>query len=602
MNKQGILRKFMLMMGVLIVCVVLLWVAFFLLTRNALAKNTVLQVEATSDTIIRSIEQELLSLEDTADALSRYDRVSKMIHSEDVISFYDAGKTAAERSDSIIGSYCPADNVIVYDRDGLFYRLKGEMANTALKRAFYLINGSRKKTLTLTSNDMTYIGCSAPVIEEGGIIGYVVLMMERTRLEALLNSFKDLDYLGAVVMAEGKAICKSSGLSEVIGSVENVSDISEAKNSPLLKGGFASEIDGSYSSELKALNREEELQKVLADSAFYKEKEIGLSGFNLLIYCENTLVSRLEAYFRIAMPVTIGILFGILSIFVFYWNRHIVDPINSIINNINKTDDRPLPLTGEAYFDDLVDHINDNLKSIAERDKELYDSGIRIKEYELERERTLVALLKKQISAHFTVNTLNAVRALINKGKKEEAARICDELSALLRYANAGEEYISLLEEFYILNQYASIMQTRYPGRFSFEAEEDDSLADIYIPRMLLQPLVENAILHGFESGMETIRIYAEIADDVTVFVKDNGRGIEEQELKELTEMLTNADALMETSLHHVALLNIQKRIRMVCGADYGISIESKEDIGTTVSLHLPLLEDSERVNGDGSL
>ncbi|MCR4655275.1 MAG: histidine kinase [Lachnospiraceae bacterium] len=543
----------MLMAAALIICVVFLWVLFFLMTRSAIERNTVLQAEATSDTIIRSIEQELLSLEDTADSLSRYDRVSKMIRAENAVSFYDAGMTAGENADSIIGNYCPADNVIVYDRNGLFYRLKGKIANTALKRAFFLVNGSRKKTLTLTFNDMTFIGCSAPVTEKGEIKGYVVLLMDRTRLEALLNSFKDLEYLGAVIMAEGEAICKSSGLNE------------------------------------------EEIKNAVDNSVFYKEKEIGLSGFNLLIYCENTLISGPEAYFRIAMPVTIGILFGILSIFIIYWNRHIVSPVNSILRVTSEGGGRPLPLTGEAYFDDLVNRVNDNLKSIEERDKELFDSGIRIKEYELERERTLIALLKKQISAHFTVNTLSAVRALINKGEKKEAARICDELSALLRYANAGEENISLLEEFHILDQYASIMQTRYPGRFSFEAEEEDSLADIYIPRMLLQPLVENAIIHGFESGMEMIRVYAEISEDVTVFVKDDGRGIEEQELKNLTEMLSDTDMLMETSLHHVALLNIQKRIRMVCGDDYGISIESREGNGTTVSLHLPAMTDPDR-------
>ncbi len=553
MKKQGILKNYMLMAAALIICVVFLWVLFFLMTRSAIERNTVLQAEATSDTIIRSIEQELLSLEDTADSLSRYDRVSKMIRAENAVSFYDAGMTAGENADSIIGNYCPADNVIVYDRNGLFYRLKGKIANTALKRAFFLVNGSRKKTLTLTFNDMTFIGCSAPVTEKGEIKGYVVLLMDRTRLEALLNSFKDLEYLGAVIMAEGEAICKSSGLNE------------------------------------------EEIKNAVDNSVFYKEKEIGLSGFNLLIYCENTLISGPEAYFRIAMPVTIGILFGILSIFIIYWNRHIVSPVNSILRVTSEGGGRPLPLTGEAYFDDLVNRVNDNLKSIEERDKELFDSGIRIKEYELERERTLIALLKKQISAHFTVNTLSAVRALINKGEKKEAARICDELSALLRYANAGEENISLLEEFHILDQYASIMQTRYPGRFSFEAEEEDSLADIYIPRMLLQPLVENAIIHGFESGMEMIRVYAEISEDVTVFVKDDGRGIEEQELKNLTEMLSDTDMLMETSLHHVALLNIQKRIRMVCGDDYGISIESREGNGTTVSLHLPAMTDPDR-------
>ncbi len=553
MKKQGILKNYMLMAAVLIVCIVLLWVAFFLLTRRAIERNTVLQAEATSDVIIRGIERELLSLEDMADNLSGYDRVLEMLRSEDAASFYDAGITVSDRTVDIISDYCSADNVIVYNNDGLFCMIKGEMPNSALEKAFLLVDGSHKKTLKVNSDDMTLTGCSASVTENGETLGYVVLLMDTTTLEELLDSFKDLDYLGVVVMAGGEAICGNRDLNG------------------------------------------EEIREALDNCAFYKEKEIGISGFSLLIYCENTLVSKLEAYFKIAMPVTVGILFGILSIFIIYWNRHIVSPINNILRNTAEGDDRPLPLTGEAYFDDLVNRVNENLKSIEERDKELFDSGIRIKEYELERERTLVALLKKQISVHFTVNTLSAVRALINKGEKKEAARICDKLSALLRYANAGEENIPLLEEFHILNQYASIMQTRYPGRFLFEAEEEDSLADIYIPRMLLQPLVENSIVHGYESKTEMIRVFAEISEDVTVFVKDDGRGMEEKELKTLTEILSDADKLMETSLHHVALLNIEKRIRMVCGENYGISIESRAGNGTTVSLHLPIMTAPDR-------
>jgi len=90
-------------------------------------------------------------------------------------------------------------------------------------------------------------------------------------------------------------------------------------------------------------------------------------------------------------------------------------------------------------------------------------------------------------------------------GEKEPAAHICDELSTLLRYANAGDEYISLLEEFYVLRQYVGIMQARFPGKI----EEEDYFDEVYVPRMLLQPLVENAIQHGL-NGAGKVRVSAE--------------------------------------------------------------------------------------------
>ena len=548
MKKKDILRNFMITMLVLSVFVVLLWVLFYFTTRRSMINNMVSQAETTSNAIIRDVESELLNLYDTTYVLSRYDGVINMAYTSDTAGFYDHGEYVAARSETIINKYCPADNAIVFRSDGMFYRIKGEISNTALKRAFYLIEKEQNKIFTVTSGQTTYIGCMEKIISDEKSLGYVVLLMERARLENLLFSYTDLDYLGTVIMSGNKIISSNKNITE------------------------------------------DELGETLNKSVFYKEREIGLTGLNLIVYCENTVSDRLGRYFRIALPFTIVVLLSVMALFVRYWRKHIIGPINKIIRNTNEDKDRPLPLTGEEYFDDLVEHVNDTLARIEERDKELYYSRIRIKESELQTERTLISLLKKQIGAHFTVNTLNAIRALINKGEKEEASKICNELSGLLRYANAGAEFISLMEEFHVLEQYASIMQTRYPNRFEFEVEEDDSFIDIMIPRMLLQPIVENAIIHGFVNNQGHVIVSADVTDkDVTISVSDDGKGMSEKELSEVLDKIKNPEEPSDEDLRHVALMNIQKRIKLLCGEEYGLSIESAKGEGTTVKVKLPV-------------
>ena len=84
-------------------------------------------------------------------------------------------------------------------------------------------------------------------------------------------------------------------------------------------------------------------------------------------------------------------------------------------------------------------------------------------------------------------------------GENEKAGLLCDGLSFLLRYANAGDSYISGMEEFFVLEKYVEIMEIRYPDRFTAEIEMEDALEGVELPRMLLQPIVENSILHGWK-------------------------------------------------------------------------------------------------------
>ena len=550
MKKRGLFPNFIITMIFLSLFLVLLWVAFYYTTKNAFVRSMTAQAKIISDTVLADVEDELLSIDDTAYELAHYDRVGAMMNAGDVSEFYSLGQIAASRSEAIIGNYCPADNVIALREDGLFYRLKGQMPNTAIKRLYSLIRKDDGRIVTITAGGMTYIGCSEPVeADPGRSSGYIVLLMERSRLEEMLSSFAEIEYIGIAITAGDEMICSNR------------------------------DIDP------------DRLKTIAENSDFYKKTAIGLTGFDLHIYGENTTSERMAKYFRVVLPLIIALLLLVMGLFVRYWNRHVVTPIDTIIESTNDAPDRPIPLTGEEYFDDLVEHVNDALLRLEDRDRQLYESKMKIKESELMTERTLMSLLKKQISAHFTVNTMSVIRALINKGDKKTAAEICDELSGLLRYSNAGDEFITLTEEFKMLGQYVAIMQVRYPNKFEYLHDLPEDLCDHRIPRMLLQPIVENAITHGFIGITGKVEVSARLDNDLVITIEDNGKGMSKEIADDLKRRLDNDEMLIDSDLHHVALVNIQKRIRMVCGDKYGVAVESAENSGTKVTLILPVIK-----------
>ncbi len=545
MKKRGIVNVFVFTMSILSVFLLMLWLFFYYMTKRAFAVNMASQAQTISDSITEQVEKELLSINDTAYSLAHYDRVIAMMTTETTEEFYEKGRLAATRAASIIGNYNPADNAIVFRPDGLFYRIKGQMPNTAARRIYYLVS-ENDRIITVTVDSTTYIGCSEKINTGTDRCGYVVLLMEESRLNELISSYNDIGYIGVAISADD----------EILSSNE---DLEYAK-----------------------------LKQLAEESVFYRERAIGLTGFKLHIYCTNTVPERLERYLRIALPLSVFIMLLVIGLFVRYLRDHIVEPVNKIIKNTVDAPYSPLPVTGEEYFDDLVKHINDTLERIEERDRKLYESDMKIKESELAAERTLMSLLKKQISAHFTVNTLNVIRALINKGDKQTAAGICDKLSGLLRYANAGDEYISLMEEYRVLEQYVSIMQIRYPDIVGFAIESDDAADEYHIPRMLLQPIVENAIVHGLAGRKGRVIISADVDGDLHIVIKDDGRGMSQEKLMDLKRRLDSDDELTDTDLKHIALVNVQKRIKLVCGQEYGLDIESEEGVGTTVTVILP--------------
>ena len=486
MKKNKLPVNIILSMIMLSISLVVLWIIFYYATLGMIRRNMRLQTETSSDAIISAVEEKLQTLENTAFELSHDPQILKICTSKNTLSFYDAAASYDRKIKD-------ADNAVLFRSDGSYYRMKGNISNTTLKRCFYLMEQKNGYIVTVTSNNNSYICSYRSVISDNSEVGAVAALIDRSRIERILGMFNDLDYLGVALLSSDHILCSNRDI------------------------------------------QPDDLNDIRTDALYVKEKGIGLSGCKLLVWCDGTLSESLSSYFRIALPVTIAILIPVIIFFMFFLRRSVATAI------------------------------------------------------ELDKERTLLSLLKKQISAHFTVNTLNVVRALINKDDKEAAANICNELSTLLRYANAGDEYISLPEEFFVLRQYIGIMQARYPDKIDVDIEDDDLPDEHLIPRMLLQPVIENAITHGLEGKKGTIRIYVEDkTDHILIHICDNGKGISPEDLEELRQQINSSDSLESHELEHVALKNIQRRIHMVCGEEYGITISSEKDKGSEVCLKLP--------------
>ncbi len=554
MKQEALYSRFKQTIALLCLAIVALWAIFYTAVRRGLEDNALDTVEQVSENVIFSLESRFLSIENMSYAMAREPALMEMLHTGNSLAFYDLASKATHQVEAITAAETAVSNILLYDGNGRFYRFKGGMSNTVLRSVFKELSpDSLPQNLACTSDGMYYIGYAGGIYENGVLLGCTAFFMEEMEIKRILNVYEDLPYLGVALIA---------GDSVVYSNREGMTQT--------------------------------QLENIKESTAFYTERKISLTPFSILVFYDNLAAGRISVIFSVIMLVTVALLFVIVILFLRFWQKHFFSPIGGVIRKVEQFDgemNKVLEPTGEAYFDGLVTELNGMLRRIEEKEAELNRSRELLYQTELKKHRALIVSLKKQINAHFTVNSLNAVRALIKKKENDRAEEICVGLSGLLQYANAGDETITILEEFAMLERYLAIMQTRYPRRFSADLEFDDELAEMRIPRMLLQPVVENAILHGFRKSDDgRLQILCEGCNGtIRLSVSDNGCGMDEKALAVLRQRLQNySDDVVEEGLSHVALPNIQMRIRTSFGLNYGIKIESHPGKGTILTLILP--------------
>lgn len=263
------------------------------------------------------------------------------------------------------------------------------------------------------------------------------------------------------------------------------------------------------------------------------------------------------------------------------WVVKRISRLNESFNQVKGGDTQVfLPDDARDEIGILYDNYNDMMQHTNQLMDEKYQMGIHLKSAELK-------ALQSQINPHFLYNTLDLVNWLAFSGRTDDIHRAVVSLSKYYRLVlNKGEDTLTLEEELQHVGYYVKIQDIRFPGKITYIEEVSPSVMDSVVPKIILQPLVENAIQHGIWEKKEkkgTIRIWGgEEEGVVCVKVIDDGIGMDAGKLAHVM------DGTLKSSGSSYGIRNVHARLQLMFGEEYGLSYESKEGEGTCVTIRFP--------------
>lgn len=285
----------------------------------------------------------------------------------------------------------------------------------------------------------------------------------------------------------------------------------------------------------------------------------------------------------------------ILSVVSVFMSFDMIKPINQLVKamkgmNIDNISDSYIEIERRDELGFLHKTFNNMAKEIDHLVTWIYREQITRKEAELK-------ALQSQINPHFLFNTLESINWMAQLNNVPEISSTVSDLSTLLE-ASIGRDdrLITIEEEFMYIDKYIALLKRRFEDRITLNKEVDPKVLYLKIPRLLIQPLIENAVYHGVENsrGKGIITLTASIREDLLIIeVIDNGNGISTDELIKLNKGLEMDNDRYFKSLSNkknksIGIDNVNRRIKLFYGEKYGINIESKLNIYTKVSVTLP--------------
>lgn len=195
-----------------------------------------------------------------------------------------------------------------------------------------------------------------------------------------------------------------------------------------------------------------------------------------------------------------------------------------------------------------------------------------------------IAMMQAQLNPHFLYNTLDTMKWVAKANHIPELATLAAKLAKILRTSISNAPFITLKEELELVESYTEIQRIRFNGRFSFQCELPAELEACMVPKLIVQPIVENAVIHGLaESGEGNIRVRVRRQDNrLSIQVQDDGCGIDPERM----EQLNNRE--WEKISGHIGLYNVDTIIRLHYGEEFGLHVDRPQEGGTRVTIELP--------------
>jgi len=407
----------------------------------------------------------------------------------------------------------------------------------------------------------------------------------------ILGAIKvDANYTGIKSICDKVQLQKGSALF-VIDKEKNI----VYQNSQLGLGiSGESFFDKALSAENNSVTMNSGMEKYIVSSQSMQATDWQIVKVNSVSAMNQYFTSTRNAAFILAF---ICALFAVF-ISIFFVNSFL-RPLFKIVNLMKQVQQGDLNARYEIKNHDEIGYLGESfnqmigqIDNMMERNTQLVKEVYEVKY--LQKEAQYNALCS-QIKPHFLYNTLNTINLLIKCNEPQKAVEDIGKLSFLLRGIMNIDREITVADELKIVDAYLSLQKSRYGNNLQYKIDIDDCYKDYLIPALTLQPIVENAVIHGCEAtrGESFINLYDSTdADSLYFHITDNGPGIAADKLSELQIKLAecqNIEPTENSTSNSIGLINVNRRIKLRYGEAYGIDIQSEIDHETHITLHLPL-------------
>lgn len=314
-------------------------------------------------------------------------------------------------------------------------------------------------------------------------------------------------------------------------------------------------------------------------------KTVGYTGWKIVsvIPKENLYQNwnRINAVWFTALAI------GILMLIVInqYVSMAITRPIRKLENSVKELD---LKYPDKIYVGgpDEIRHLGQTIRFMVEQMQKLMDDIVREQE---EKRKNELDALQSQINPHFLYNTLDSIVWMVESERYEEAISMVTALANLFRISlSKGKNIITIAEEFQHAQNYSNIQKVRFKNKFQVSFLLDENIKNYLTIKLIIQPLLENAIYYGMEAmdGDGEILVNGYEKDgDIYIEVVDNGIGMPPEQVERL---LTGEQSERKRG-SGIGLRNVNQRIKLYFGEQYGLHIKSEPDVGTKITIHLPM-------------
>lgn len=435
---------------------------------------------------------------------------------------------------------------------------------------------------------------------------------EYLRMKAVYHELKDISSMKSLVMTESREddvffivdyidISTLDPVGKVIIEI-NIENMVEADALQKLYAG-TEVILSNGNNEILAVTSDEEKEDISAEFEKFNLSDVTKSGYSswrgdqyyhrqewledtdlkLDIFIPQVEIlqaaRKVEVWYTIIIIVTL-ILTGLICVLAY---SAISDPLKLAISRIGQlaAGDFSVRMEDLPYreTEKLINSFNYMAENLERYYHEAYTKGVLLKESEYK-------LLEAQINPHFLFNLLEVINLKCMQAGQKDTSRMITDLARLLstNIGRQGEQKVTFAQELEYVQYYLNLQKLRFAEDLSFTIEyEDNAILEYYLPKLTIQPLVENGIVHGLENqrggGKVSVRIWEE-EESVYISVSDNGIGFDQTKIDE---------ALENASHNHVALNNIKRRINLLYGERGDLRINSSPGIGTTVVVIIPI-------------